>query len=301
MRKILKWVGIVIGGLIGVIILAVVVLYALGRAILSQNANVGHPVTIPTSAEAVARGEYLVRSVMGCEGCHGAGLMGNVFFDPELIPDGPPFGTLYAPNLTTGAGGVGTMPDAMWERALRHGIGVDGRTLLIMPAHEYTHLTDEDFGALIAYIRTIPPVDNQTKPRELSFMAYLLGGAGQIGQTPYEQIDHAAAPIASMAPSTSAEYGEYLSHLSACRDCHGPDLSGAVDPGTGEATPDLTTMGDASLGGWSVEEFLTALHTGATPEGDQLSEGMPWVVYGTMNDDDLTALFNYLRTLPISE
>jgi mono/diheme cytochrome c family protein len=194
MGKVLKWIGIVVGGLIGVIILAVIVVYALGRAKLGQNANVGQPVTIPTSAEAVARGDYLLHSVMGCEGCHGGGLMGNVFFDPAVEPNGPPFGTLYAPNLTTGAGGVGAMPDAMWERALRHGIGVDGRTLFIMPAHEYAHLSDEDLGALVAYIKTMPPVDNQTKPRDFSFMAYLTAYAGQLGQTPYEMIDQPRTP-----------------------------------------------------------------------------------------------------------
>lgn len=299
MRKVLKWVGIVLGGLIILIILAVGVLYGLGRAKFSQNANVGHPVTVPTSAEAVARGQYLVHSVMGCDGCHGEGFKGNMFFDPALAPDGPPFGTLYAPNLTTGVGGIGSISDAQFERAIRNGIGHDGRTLLIMPANEYTHLTDEDFGALIAYIRTIPPVDNQTKPRDFSFMAYVLAGAGQIGQTPYEQIDHAATPVASLAPSTSAAYGEYLSHLSACRDCHGPDLTGAADPETGDATPNVT--GGGEVGGWTLEQFLTALHTGVKPDGKTLSDGMPWAVYGTMTDDDLTAIYNYLQTLPASQ
>ena len=295
MGKILKWVGIGLGGLVLLVVLAVVVVYTLGRAKFSQNANVGHPVTIPTSAEAVARGEYLVRSVMGCEGCHGAGFQGQMFFDPAVDPNGPPFGTLYAPNLTTGQGGVGGMSDAQFERAIRHGIGYDGRTLFIMPAHEYNHLSDEDFGALIAFIKTLPPLDSAAKPRELSFMAYLLGGAGQLGPTPYELIDQSAAPVASVAPSTAAAYGEYISHLSACRDCHGPDLKGFIDPGTGEATPDVTATGN--VGAWSLEQFLTLLHTGVRPDGSQLSEGMPWKEYGTMTDDDLTALYNYLQTL----
>lgn len=297
MGKVLKWIGIVVGGLLGVIVLAVVVLYALGRAQFSQNTNVGHPVTVPTSAEAVARGDYLLQAVMGCEGCHGAGLQGSVFFDPEVIPDGPPFGTLYAPNLTTGVGGVGGMTDAQWERALRHGIGNDGRTLLIMPAHEYTTLSDEDFGALVAYIKTMPPVDNETKPRNLSFIAYVMAGAGQVGQTPYQMIDQAAAHTASVPASTAAAYGEYISHLSACRDCHGPTLTGAVDPGTGEATPDVTSTGAA--GAWTVEQFITTLNTGVRPDGRELSAGMPWKEYGQMTDEDLTALYNYLNTLAV--
>jgi mono/diheme cytochrome c family protein len=299
MGKVLKWIGIIIGGLIGMIILAVVVLYALGRAKFSQNANVGQPVAASTSAEAVARGDYLVHSVMGCEDCHGAGFRGNMFFDPALAPDGPPFGTLYAPNLTTGTGGIGSISDAEFERAIRHGIGYDGRTLFIMPANEYTHLADDDLGALLAYIRSVPPADNQTKPRDFSFMAYVMAGAGQLGPTPYERIDQQAAHAASMPASTSAEYGEYLSHIAACRDCHGPELGGAVEPGSGEATPNITATGD--VGGWTAEQFLTALHTGATPDGHQLSDNMPWKLYGTMTDSDLTAIYNYLQTLSAAQ
>jgi len=299
MGKVLKWIGIVIGGLLGVIVLAVVVLYALGRAQFSQNTNVGTPVTIPTSAEAVARGDYLLHAVMGCEGCHGAGLQGNVFFDPELIPDGPPFGTLYAPNLTTGAGGVGGMTDAAWELAIRHGIGNDGRTLFIMPSHQYSRMADEDLGALVAYLKTMPPVDNETKPRNFAFMAYVLAGAGQLGQTPYQMIDHDAAHAGTMPGSTAAEYGEYISYLSACRDCHGPDMAGAVDPGTGEATPDVTSTG--APGSWTVEQFITAFNTGIRPDGSQMSAGMPWIEYGKMTDEDLTALYNYLNTLPAAQ
>jgi hypothetical protein len=51
------------------------------------------------------------------------------------------------------------------------------------------------------------------------------------------------------------------------------------------------------VGGWTAEQFLTALHTGMTPSGRQLTEAMPWMVYGTMTDDDLTAIYNYLQTL----
>jgi mono/diheme cytochrome c family protein len=295
MGKILKWIGIVLIGLVVVIIVAVGVLYGLGRSKLSQNPNVGQPVTAPTSAEAVARGDYLVHSVMGCEGCHGAGFEGSVFFDPAEDPNGPPFGVLYAPNITTGTGGVGGMSDEQYERALRHGVGIDGRTLFIMPANEYTHLSDEDLGALIAYLRTIPPIDHPTKARNFSFVAYVMAGAGMLGDTPYAQIDQDAAHPAAMPASTSAEYGEYLSHLSACRDCHGQDLTGAADPETGETTPDITAAGE--VGGWTAEQFLTALHTGMTPSGRQLTEAMPWMVYGTMTDDDLTAIYNYLQTL----
>ncbi len=296
MGKIFKWIGLIIGGLVVVVVVAGAVFYALGRSQLNQNPNVGQPVAIPTSAEAVARGEYLVRSVIGCEGCHGDGLQGRLFADPAVSNEGPPFGTLYAPNLTIGTGGIGGMSDAQWERAIRHGIGIDNRTLLIMPSHEFAHLADEDFGAIVAFIKSLPPVDHPTKPRALSFLVYVLAGAGQMGQLPYAGIDQQAAHVASLPAGTSAEYGAYLSHLSACRDCHGADLAGASDPGTGEATPNITSTGD--VGGWSAAQFLTALHTGVRPDGTPLSDAMPWAFYSQMTDDDLTAIFNYLRTLP---
>jgi mono/diheme cytochrome c family protein len=175
--------------------------------------------------------------------------------------------------------------------------------LFIMPAHQYNHLSDEDLGALVAYLQSVPPVDNQLPARALHPLVNVMGAAGMLGQLPAEMIDHDAPHAPTMAASTAPEYGEYLTYLSACRDCHGPDLTGlpagAGDPNA-PATPNITGAGDP--GNWTTEQFINTLRTGNTPEGNQLNpEAMPWQEYGQMNDADLTAIHNYLLTLPAGE
>jgi cytochrome c553 len=289
----MKWVAIGLGALLALVIVAGVVVFALGSARLNRQYDVGEPFTIPSSPEAVTRGEYLLNAVQACEGCHGEGLRGDIFFDNE-----PPFGTMAAPNLTQGAGGQGGMSGDAWERAIRHGIGQDGRVLIIMPSHQYHSLADDDLGALLAYIKTLPPVDNVLPARSLSPLAYLLAGAGLLGQSPVEMIDHDAGHASSMPAEATAAYGEYLSHLAACYDCHGANLDGVVSGGdpTSVPPPDITSAG--AVGGWTSQEFISTMRTGVTPEGRQLSPEMPWEYYGKMTDDDLTALHLFLLSRP---
>jgi len=294
MQKALKWVGIGLGVLIGLVLIVAVALYAIGRARIHRAYEVGENFTIPTSAEAAERGRLLTGSTVGCLECHSPDGSGSVFFDNE-----PPFGTMSAPNLTTGAGGVGGMTDAEWERAVRHGIGRDGRVLIIMPSHHFAWMSDEDLGAVLAYIKTLPPVDNELPARSLHPLLYVLGAAGMLGDLPVEAIDHEAAHPASVAASTDAGYGEYLTHLATCYDCHGPALDGESAGGPPAEVPPPNITGGGEVGGWTTEQFITAMRTGATPGGRQLDpEAMPWVFFGQMSDDDLTAIYNYLQTLP---
>ena len=109
MRRVLKWIGIILGGIVGLLVIAVAVLYVRGYQKLtnSQQHKVTDNFAVPTSPEAVARGQYLINSTAGCFGCHGDGAKGQIFFD------GLPFGTLATPNLTSGKGGIGgLMTDA---------------------------------------------------------------------------------------------------------------------------------------------------------------------------------------------
>jgi len=292
MRKVLKWIGIVLGAIVGLIIIVVAVVSVIGYQKLSNTAS--YPVTdtiaIPTSAEAVARGQYLVTSTAGCFGCHNDGGKGEIFFD------GLPFGTLAAPNLTSGQGGIGgILTDADWNRAIRHGIGHDGRALLIMPAEHFTHLTDADFGAIVAYIKSLPPVDNVLPARSIAIPGALFVGAGIFDPAP-SVIDHTAVRTA-ITPAETADYGAYVVELATCRDCHGPDLTGRVDDGTGApAGPNISPTGE--VGAWTKDQFINTLRTGVNPGGHKLSDDMPWAVFKNMNDQDLGAVFAYLHSLP---
>ncbi len=272
MRKALKWVGIVVGGLIGLIVVAAVVVYALGaRRLTASHPQPNESFTIPSDAESLARGEYLMAGVTGCTGCHGENLGGTEFINEA------PIGLVWAPNLTAGQGGVGaTYTDADWERAVRHGVRPNGQVLLIMPSHQFNYMSDADLGAVLAFAKTFPPVDQVAPARRIDPLGTILIGAGLFGDLPAEVVDHDAAHAATVTPGTTPEYGEYLVALASCRDCHGTKLDGVLSGGPPMPVPppDLTPAGN--LANWTEADFIQAIRTGVTPDGRALSEEMPW-------------------------
>jgi mono/diheme cytochrome c family protein len=291
MRRLLRILGIILGLLAGLIAIAIVAVFLISNAKLTKTYQIADvPLTIPSDAASIERGRHLVVSVVGCGSCHGENLGGTVF-----IPGGP--AVLPAPNLTSGAGGVGQQfTDADWIRAIRHGVGLDGRSLIIMPAPSFYHLSDADLGAVIAYLKSIPPVDNQLPERQITLLGRALIAAG-VFPLVAEQIDHSGARPQAPLPGRSVEYGRYLATVAGCADCHGANLAGGApnDPSEPPA-PNLTPGGE--LGGWSEADIVRALREGVTPGGRQLNDAMPWKFYGQMTDDELAALVSYVRSLP---
>lgn len=298
MKKFLKWFGIVVGALLVLVLISAFSLHVYGKNRLDRAPQVvTHPVTVPTDGDTVARGEYLVDAVSQCRMCHGEKLEGQVFVEGEMGI------YLAAPNLTSGKGGIGaTFSDADWERAIRHGIGGDGRVLVIMPSNYYSQYNNSDLGDLIAYLKQIPAVDNELGSRQIGFPGSIMGGViGFNDFTHVGDIDHAAVGAAQAAsPAETAEYGHYLVQIAMCSECHAPDLSGISGAAGQEgppAGPNLTPAGD--LGQWSQSDFLKAIHTGQTPDKRSLNpDEMPWNRYGIMTDLDLHAIWLYLQSLP---
>jgi mono/diheme cytochrome c family protein len=296
MRKVLKWIGFVLAGFIGLLVLALVVLNLVTGARMNKTYTIPEEaISIPADQASLERGQHMVQSVNGCGECHGPSLGGKLFFDDPAI------GQIYAPNLTSGQGGAAShYNDSDWIRVLRHGVGSDGKPLLIMPAQNYYYLSDEDLGAVIAYLKTIPPVDNESPDPRLTPMARVLFALGALGKMPAELIDH-TAPRPNMPPAgATVEYGEYLVNVATCRDCHGVDLNGG-QPGPGEPFgPNLTP--DGELARWSQTDFVAAIRTGATPDNGRIDpEAMPWPSYGGLSDDELNAVWLYLSSLPAME
>src|SRR5690606_39103581 len=161
MKRLLKRTGLVLAALVVLIILAGAVLFVIGGSKFDGPRALRAETIAPASAPAaIALGQHLV-ATHACADCHGQRLEGTVLIDA------PPF-LVVASNLTSGAGGVGGQLDAAgWERAIRHGVGVDGRGLVIMPAEAYTHLSDTDLAAMIAYLESLPPVDNELPATEV--------------------------------------------------------------------------------------------------------------------------------------
>ncbi len=297
MRKALKRIGMVLGGLVGLLVLAGVVLYIIGGVKWNQiHGNYDVPIeTIPVPADqaAIARGEH-VATIRMCRMCHTEALSGQSQTAPALI-------TLSIPNLTAGAGGVGaTNTDQDWVRAIRHGVGHDGRGLVLMPARAFYYLSDEDLGALIAYLKSLPPVDNELPGTHLGPVGRVMLALGRLPREAavpdVTVIDHNGPRPVAPEPGVTAEYGEYLAHV--CTVCHGANLNGQTIRIDGSDYVALNLTPGGELGVWSEEDFFTTLRTGVTPGGRQLNDKMPWKYFGQMTDDELRALWLYLRSLP---
>jgi cytochrome c5 len=295
MKHILKWIGLALGALVLVIIIAAVGVYVASNRRMTTPYDVP-PVTIvvPSGPKAVAEGKRLFTS-RGCGGCHGTTLAGETFLDE------PPIGRFTGGNLTTGKGGVGARyTDGDLARAIREGIGADGHALLFMPSGDFHALSDDETGLLIAYIRSAPPVDRETPPQRVGPVARVLYLSGKFPVlVTAERIDHKAARAATPPVGATVEYGKYLVNL--CTECHGAGLSGGPIPGGPPAWPpamNLTPDPDTGLGKWSAADFDKAMRTGVTPSGAKLRAPMPWDEFASMTDTELQALWAYLRTVP---
>jgi mono/diheme cytochrome c family protein len=293
---IMKKVAAVFAVLVSLLVAVVLILFFVGNSRLYDVEVAARPVDVTADPDQLARGKFLVESVSACIDCHGEHLEGKHFVDE------PPIGYIPAPNLTGGAGGIGgsyTLED--WERAIRRGVGVDGRVMGGMPSDSYAHLSDEDLGAIIAYIQSVPPVDNELPARSLSFIGSILFGVFAYQDLLVAKIDHQAVGSTQPVEGVSVEYGRYLADIAVCADCHGAGLYGrsleeaASGPPAG---PNLTRGGE--LGHWDLDGFVTTLRSGVTPDGRSLDAAMPWRAYAGMSDDELHAIWIYLQSLPAS-
>ena len=277
-----------------ILVVAAAALVVLGGIVMGQQVNERlnmvydvpvEPIEIPTDRASIERGMHLVDTVLFCKECHGDDLGGRLQFNDPLT------GRIAAKNLTSGAGGLGSnTSDEEWVLAIRHGVDVDGTPLIEMPSEAFYSLSDEDLGAIIAYMQSVEPVDNELPERRLGPF-YQLSILSNPILIPAEVIDHFEPRPPSPEPGATVAYGRYLA--TACRICHGPALSGG--PGAG-AGLDLRASGDLSE--WSEQEFVTALRTGEIPRGDDLDPNlMPWEGVGDLTDDELRAIWLYLRTL----
>jgi len=298
----LKWIGVLIAGLLTLIPIAMLVLALVGFSKL--NAQYDNPVTsvqvAGTSAQ-IARGEQLAHM---CSSCHSPGdelpLSGTNF---AAKFDFPPLGTLYTPNLTP-SGNIQEWTDGEIIRAIREGIHKDGRSLLIMPAGSYRNLSDADVQALVAYLRVQPPTGDPTPDNHFNVLGAIFMNLGDF-RTAQQPVSSVTAPQAG-----TLEYGKYMVDIIGCSDCHGAQLQGKVandQPGPPPG-PNLTQI----VPQWTEEQFMTFFNTGTMPGGGQvpmetLASGfseprMPWpMVRAVTTDDDLKTIYAYLHSLPAVE
>ena len=295
MKRILKLIGKIVGGLVGLIVLAFAVLYIIGtvkwNSIRGKEYEVPvEPITIPTDQASIARGEHIA-TIRMCKDCHTENWSGQSDSVPGLI-------TLAFPNLTSGVGGAGaTYTDEDWVRAIRHGVGYDGRGLLLMPSRVWYYLSDEDLADLIAYLKSLPPVDNEPPKTELGPLGRVMMTLGQLPPEATEPdatvIDHDTPRPVAPQPGVTVEYGMYLART--CTLCHGSELNGQTIF-DGSVALNLTQGGE--MKGWSEEDFITTMRSGVTPGGHHIIDVMPWKYFGQMTNDELKAVWMYLQSLP---
>lgn len=295
MKRLLKWTGIIFGGLVGILVVAVIGVYAVSNGRINQTHTITvNPLTIPTDAEVIAQGEHIARS-RGCTDCHRADFSGGLLLDDPMV------GTVYATNLTPGRGGIGAeYGDEDYLRALRHGVGPDSKALWIMPSHEYYYFSDQDTAALIAYLKTLSPVDSENSEKRAGPLARVLFLAGELPLLPAELIDHTGPRPTSPAVGVTAEYGQYLSVT--CAGCHGHDFAGGPVPGAPPGTVAANLTPGGNLQHWSESDFATLLRTGVTPDGREMDrEWMPVNSLQNLTDGEISALWLFLRSLPAVE
>jgi mono/diheme cytochrome c family protein len=297
MKKVLKWIGIVLGAL-----LVIIVLVAAGLAVYAQASfkptyadRPLYPITADTSPEGATRGKYLMEDAMLCaEACHSINETMPFAGGFEAINEGPISVVFAPPNLTSDeATGLGSWTDAEIARAIREGVDKDGVGLIVMPSYTYRALSDEDVAAVVGYLRGVEPVHNEVPPMSGNIVAKIMVALGAFGPSPVGE------PIseAQTAPEPgTVDYGAYMVSLGACRDCHGEDLAGGplpfAAPGDVMAA-NLTPAGD--LSGWTEGQFIAAVTAGIGEGGRTLDEEMPRY---RMTEEDLRAIFAYLQTIP---
>jgi len=300
MRKLFRWIGITLGVFFGMGVLSVAWMYISTEQRINRVYSIpDEQVPVPTDEAGIADGQHIFQ-FRGCQACHGEHLEGKVYLsDPAL-------GEVNATNLTSGVGGVAPdyKTDADWVRALRHGIRPSGKPLLFMPSTEFYFLSDADLGAVIAYIKSAPPVDHNQAISSISVTGRVVMTLVE-GLTflPAELIPHDAPRPVAPPVGITPEYGEYLTQ--SCKVCHGLSMSGGKIPAFPAGWPsaaNLTTSPERYQPYFTQEGFVLIMRNGVTRHGRQINpQYMPWSSYQFMTDAELKAVWVYLQSLPPKE
>jgi mono/diheme cytochrome c family protein len=289
-NAIVKWVGIVLSGLLSLALAAVSVIALIGLVKFYAPRNIPvQEITVTGTPEQVQRGEHLANAF--CVSCHSTNnelpLTGGV----DLGADFPiPLGTFVSVNLTP-AGPLKDWTDGEILRALRSGVDRKGHWLVLMSNVNVRYMSDEDLESMIAFLRSQPATDNPTQdpPDQPTFLAAVMSGAGMLPSG----LPPVTGSIIAPPKGPSVAYGEYMLSFQDCRSCHGQDLKGGKEGQLAPIGPSLIVVK-----GWTQEQFISTLRTGVDPSGWHLRDVMPWKAVSRLDDTELAAMYQYLAGLP---
>ena len=312
MRKLLKIVGIV--AVVLVTLVGLIILY-----IFLKYPDVGKPTNLSVEATParLARGQYLATHVAICITCHSQrntalwseptvptteGMGGYLLDEQEEVP-----GVVVAKNITPA--GIGTMTDGELFRAITSGVRKNGEAMFpVMPYPAFNKMSDEDLYSIIAYIRTLRPIENDVPDHQLDFPLNFI-------------VKMMPAPHVTIQPPDTSyqyEYGQYLVNAAGCIDCHSQKVRGEPIKGlefaggfefrypwgtvrSANITPDV----ESGIGSWTADDFVGRFEQYAMADSSTLAalaaeynSPMPWVAFSGMSERDLTDIYKYLRTVP---
>jgi mono/diheme cytochrome c family protein len=308
---------------VGIALVVVVALIAGGASWLSLRKPAQRPASpekVEATPERLARGKYLVEHVSDCLGCHsdhvdkfafpvkpGSEGVGGFIFDKKL---GFP-GVVAAQNITPDpVNGLGKWTDGEIMRAFREGVDRDGNALFpMMPYQHLREMSDDDAKAVVAYLRTLKPLPNPVPAKHLDFPVNFI-----VKFLPKPL----SGPVQAPDRKDTVAYGRYLTKIGGCYECHTPHddknqlladqaFSGGwtmIGPWGRVVTANLTPAPDTYVGRATKAEFIGRFHAfasmnaetaPATPAGRNTV--MPWIAFSGMTDEDLGAIYDYLKTV----
>ncbi|MEX1270014.1 MAG: c-type cytochrome [Balneolaceae bacterium] len=297
--------------------LALLIVFALSYVSFAlPNADPAPDLTVEITDERVEHGRYLANHVMLCMDCHavrdftlfaGPPMPGTLGGGGEVFDQTIGFpGRFISRNLTPA--GLGDWSDGEIYRAITSGVSRDGSALFpVMPYPHYSQLAEEDIYSVIAYLRTLEPVENELEPSSPDFPVNFL-----INTMPVK-----AAPQVKPDQSDVINYGRYMITAAACTDCHtkmengqyvGEPYAGGNEfpmPGGVTVRSANLTPHETGIGNWTKEQFVARFKTysGSTYSPHKVEPGqfqtiMPWGMYSGMTEEDLEAIYEYLKTVP---
>lgn len=313
MKKVLKIAGAIVG-----ILLLLVAGFLLYFNIKYPDVDPAPVISVEVTPERVARGAYLANNVAVCIDCHstrdwskfaapiipGTEGKGGEMFDRATA--GVP-GTIYSSNITPA--GIKDYTDGELLRTFTTGVTRKNRPLFpLMPYYAYNNLSREDAYSIIAYVRSLAPIENHVPEGELTFPMSMI-----VKSIPLKSYE----PKPDPDRANTLEYGKYLTAVAACGDCHTPAVKGEPVPGMEFAggfefhlpnavvrSLNITPDDETGIGIWTREDFIARFKAFAAEESrnvpvdsHEFNTVMPWIMYAGMTDEDLGAIYEFLRTV----
>lgn len=313
MKKLFKY-------LLGIFIFFAIILISILSYVKLALPNVGGApnLKVELTPERIARGKYLANDVLVCMDCHskrdwskfsgppieGTLGMGGEIFDQKF---GFP-GTYYSKNITPE--GISRYTDGELFRVITTGVNKEGEAMFpVMPYEHYGKLDSEDIKSVIAYLRTLTPIKNEVQKSTSDFPMNFL-----INTIPHK------ANLTHLPPKTDIlNYGKYMTIAAGCVECHSKVDKGSLIAGTefggGREFPfpngsvvrssNISSDKETGIGSWTDEMFVNIFHSrsdstilNAIVQPGDFNTIMPWTMYGKMNEEDLKAIFTYLKSVP---